>query len=627
MNSSTAPVTWVSIPRGVTSLSTAAVLLTLIGWASTVPHWWAFSFLELLPGWLRLAGTGTILALAYMWPTLQDWSRDWGGGRNWRAQSGVLLLAGSAFAVFREQTPHGDALYKLHLLENTPIAANPYIWKEPLDSLLQYALAGLAQSLGYPAAAGIAALSVLSGLVFVGALMLAARWLADVPITKTLLILSVVGSGSMLLWFGHVENYSGSTAFAFLTLVLGCGAFLHYAPLWAVGLAVGTAVSFHPQAALILPALWLILLHPHLRAQSVQMSAAALTVPLLTAGLLLYQGVPLPTFAQGYAGDTQLFWTPAELANPARLAAILQNLWLIVPLWPIWLFVNLPALRHPQLRRDPIFQWLGTAALCLVIYFVTFQNDLPRWRDWDLYAIVAPPINLWGAYSALRLSSIPSSPAGRILSGSILPAAAMVAAMLASSWIGVNHAYAWVRPTPAERHLWSAYHLQDLTTLLDSASISPATPICDQPENCARVALTRFTMPQTGDQRTTLFAHAPARISLPLTLPDAPTLLWLSAALDPDAWGWGGDGVTFQVNITAAEIEEVLWSRHLRPDLPDDQTWHDLLLPLDAYTGQQVTLHLVTDPGPNRDARADRAGWGNPWLLRGKLDTRPLPPD
>ncbi len=51
----------------------------------------------------------------------------------------ALLLALVGFWLLRENTWHGDALYKVALLESTPLRDNPYIWKEPLDSLLEYA--------------------------------------------------------------------------------------------------------------------------------------------------------------------------------------------------------------------------------------------------------------------------------------------------------------------------------------------------------------------------------------------------------------------------------------------------------------------------------------------------------
>ena len=126
-------------------------------------------------------------------------------------------------------------------------------------------------------------------------------------------------------------------------------------------------------------------------------------------------------------------------------------------------------------------------------------------------------------------------------------------------------------------------------------------------------------MPQNGDTRAVIFAHAPARISFPLDVPRTPSFLWVSPALDPLAWGWGGDGVTFRVRVAQEGSDTVLWERHLTPGNPADQYWVEAFVPLDAYAGQRVNLVLETDPGPAGNADADRAGWGMPWLMSGTL--------
>lgn len=165
---------------------------------------------------------------------------------------------------------------------------------------------------------------------------------------------------------------------------------------------------------------------------------------------------------------------------------------------------------------------------------------------------------------------------------------------------------------------------------LSVVAVTPDTPFCadpaSDPTGCRRVSLTRFTMPENGDSRPVIFAPAPARVALPLAAPDERSFLWLSPALDPAAWGWGGDGVTFQVHVQAGGRDELLCRRHLAPDNPADREWGNVCLRLDPYRGQEVTPVLVTDPGPAGAVGADRAGWGRPWLMRGTpevCDARP----
>ncbi len=111
-------------------------------------------------------------------------------------------------------------------------------------------------------------------------------------------------------------------------------------------------------------------------------------------------GRPLPGGGGGAAGvpggETQLFWMPWEALAPARLWDALVNLWLVAPLLP-------PDRRHhhgpapPRLRQDRTFA-SPLASLGMLAFHFTFQNELPRPRDWDLFAIVGPTITLWGLY-------------------------------------------------------------------------------------------------------------------------------------------------------------------------------------------------------------------------------------
>ncbi|RIK36010.1 MAG: hypothetical protein DCC55_28635, partial [Chloroflexi bacterium] len=106
------------------------------------------------------------------------------------------------------------------------------------------------------------------------------------------------------------------------------------------------------------------------------------------------------------------------------------------------------------------------------------------------------------------------------------------------------------------------------------------------------------------------------------TVPNERAFLWLSPALDPEAWGWGGDGVTFEAAVARDGQETTLYTRHLNPAETYDLGWQEALIPLDAYRGERIDLILSTHPGPANNDAADRAGWGLPWLLRGTPDVR-----
>jgi hypothetical protein len=606
-----------------------ALLVSAGGWVLGNQSLWAFSFLTFVPLTLRLLMAAMVLLT---WALVTEYAtRDTRFGvRITHYASHIthhigILGAGLLFWLLREQTWHGDALLKVKLLGTQTLQSDPYVWKEPLDSLLAYTMTGWLAKLGQPPEMAVALLSVLAGMIYVAALLWVGRLLGDSPGQRVIYAIGLLALGSSQLWFGHVENYSLVTALSMVTMALAVGCVRQQVALGWVGLAAGGALSLHPQAVFILPALLLLLERRRVWRQVVTLLCTGLIAPGVTVGAMLGMGVPWPDLANGYAGDPQLFWRPDQLWAPAQLSDALNNLWLLAPLAPLWLVAGLWAWGQPVLRQDRLWRYLTGVAAGLLVYHFVFQNDLPRPQDWDLFAIVGPAITLWGLYAWLHLTPSPDHPViftGQALSQQLLWPALTFALLLTGAWVGVNHTLTLIRPHADSRAIFQRYRLRELTTLLPQATVIPAEPICGEANGCERVALTAFTMPQDGDSRPTLFAHAPAQIAIPLQVPSERSFLWLSPALDPVAWGWGGDGVTFRLLVAHAGGEELLWSRHLSPSNPADLDWQELLAPLDQFRGQMVTILLVATPGPANNDAGDRAGWGLPWLMRGTPDTR-----
>jgi hypothetical protein len=163
----------------------------------------------------------------------------------------------------------------------------------------------------------------------------------------------------------------------------------------------------------------------------------------------------------GYAGDSQLFWTPSQMVAPAHLWDALNNLLLVAPLTPLWIGAGLWALRRPEMRRDGIFRYLTGVVAGLLVYHFTFQNDLSRQEDWDLFAIVGPGLTLWGLYAHQDV--------GR---RALVPALTF-ATVFTLAWVGVNHTYS-NRPSADQRSRYSSYHVLDLATQLPRLMV--ATP-------------------------------------------------------------------------------------------------------------------------------------------------------
>jgi hypothetical protein len=605
----------------------ALLLATAGGWALDLRALWAFSFLTYLPLPLRLTLAALVL-IATILPLLLPHSTvpiPHSSFPTSHSLFPILLFAiGLAFWLLRERTYHGDALLKLKLLSEQTIQTDPYVWKEPLDSVLAYSTTALLRMWGQPPETAIALLSVLAGLVYVATVFYVARLLAGEPGQRACYGVGLLALGSTQLWFGHIENYSLVTAAAFAATALAIGYIHGRNRLWPVGLAAGLAVSFHPQALFTLPALLFLLERREWLRQGLVLAVSGLVGPVLTLLIMVAWRVPWPAVNGGFAGDDQLFLTPAQALDPAQLWDAVNNLWLIAPLAPLWLALGGWALTRRSLWQERTFRYLTGLAAGLLLYHFSFQNDLPRPQDWDLFAIVGPGFTLlglwvWAAWRAQRGSGIPGA-----IHPTVWPALTF-ALLFTLSWVGVNATLTLIRPQSDQRAIYARYQLLDLTTLLPQAQVTPPDPICAEPIGCERVVLTSFTMPQDGDSRPVIFAHAPARISLPLAVPEERTFLWLSPALDPTAWGWGGDGVTFVVAVAHNGGETTLYTRHLDPANGDDLGWQEALIPLDEYGGQEIQLLLITHPGPANNDAADRAGWGLPWLLRGTPDLRDEP--
>ena len=460
-------------------------------------------------------------------------------------------------------------------------------------------------------------------MVYVTAVLLIIRFLCDDLRWRIVFATGLLALGSSQLWFGHVENYSWVTATAMVSIAWAIGYLQGRIPLWLSGAAGGLAISFHPQAIFIAPALLCLIQRKRWLRQIWILGASGLVAPVVTLIVMRLAGAPLPNFGNGYAGDTQLFWTMAEALNPGQLMHDLDNLLLVAPLSPLWFLAGIWAMLRSRLRHDRIFLYLTCVAAGLLVYQISFQNDLPRWRDWDLFAIAGPGITLWGLYASMILIQDASLRLDyrRALATTLAPAL-VFAGVFTSGWVGVNHDYILLRPRAGQQELYRPYRALDLMQKLGQAHIAPTTPICAQTTGCERVTATTFTMPQNGDRRPVIFAHAPAHVTFSIRVPKQPSFLWLSPALDPVAWDWGGDGVTFQVSVAANGVEQILWSRNYAPNRSQDRTWHEALIPLNRYRGQTVDLTLTTLPGPMNNDASDRAGWGLPWLMIGTPDLR-----
>ncbi len=571
-------------------LFTAAALAALIatagghtlGWDGL----WMFALLVHIPLWLRLLLAAPILLAAIIPPINQSTNQP-------PLHPLILPFAALIFWFFRERTLHGDGPGKLFLHTTATLQTDPYVWKEPLDSLLAYMLSGFFKNWGLPPENAIALWSVLAGVLFLVAAGKIAGLLGRDRGEEWRYFLALIASGSALLWFGHIENYSLVTAVSVASTALALAHLRGQVPLWSVGLVAGAAAALHPQAAFAFGGLlvlmdwsalgrgkWQIWLR-----QGVELGISGAIVPVLTVVIMFALGVPLPGSGGGGGaagipgGETQLFWMPWEALAPARLWDALVNLWLVAPLLPLLIVGIVMALRAPRLRRDPIFAYLTLAGLGMLAYHFSFQNELARPRDWDLFAIVGPYITLWGVWGMHNAqwpmhngAATPQSPIPNPQSRLFLT----FALVFTIAWVGVNHAVAFVDPDPAHPVWFQRVRVADLAELVPAQEVR------------------QISGADGGEAETAIFVADGDKVSLGLALPDEPLFLWVQ----PQAVGDGD--VRFELRLIPAQGDPLAWQ---------GRAGEDVRLPLDAVQGQTVAIILWAEGGDGL--------WVTPWILAG----------
>ena len=122
----------------------------------------------------------------------------------------------------------------------------------------------------------------------------------------------------------------------------------------------------------------------------------------------------------------------------------------------------------------------------------------------------------------------------------------------------------------------------------------------------------------SGIRKTSIDAHPPWQgiigdtfAEWTLSLPDSSDIrLEFDIGLPDDSKN--SDGVSFIVSIQGNEI----FKEHY-----NQQKWKHISLDLTPYRGQDITLRLTTNPGPNENTVSDGAKWGEPKIIAAPPDT------
>jgi ABC-type polysaccharide/polyol phosphate transport system ATPase subunit len=130
-------------------------------------------------------------------------------------------------------------------------------------------------------------------------------------------------------------------------------------------------------------------------------------------------------------------------------------------------------------------------------------------------------------------------------------------------------------------------------------------------ENAEGIPVQPQTIEIQSTPRRVIFAHPPSRITYTVPIEPESSLAFAIGIL-PDAWDKIPQGVKFDIEVISDGATETLFSRVLQPKRNiGDRGWHNFILPLEKFSGKNVTIALVTT-GSGNDLSYGWSAWG--WI-------------
>jgi hypothetical protein len=351
----------------------------------------------------------------------------------------VAALCAIPFYLLRVQHLRwGDAKVLIQAIPH-PDFKLTYVWQAPLDVFIHakgWALGN--QLFGWPDPRPVYwILSTAAGVAFVWVLLGLARWLGRNRAERALVVGLVITLGTMVLFFGYIENYTFMTLGVLIYIWLALLALRGETSLVWAAVALAITNAFHPSTIILIPTLlytgfltaragrpvsesnrpaW----HVGQRyPRSVWSGLASILVPyalvLAGVGALMTvggHGIDALLGADAPGGGDRRWFVPLIRATTkfehytmfslGHLQDIVNEQLLVAPaIWPGLILVATFAWRRLPLR-DPAFRLLATMAACYLLLSLVWNPDYGGQRDWDLFAPAAIPAAILLAYALPR---------------------------------------------------------------------------------------------------------------------------------------------------------------------------------------------------------------------------------
>ncbi|MEW6049582.1 MAG: tetratricopeptide repeat protein [Candidatus Zixiibacteriota bacterium] len=328
----------------------------------------------------------------------------------WLISASILVALGVCFILLRNRTHFlGDGYTLLaNLADQNPVAKGRNLGEHMVHVWLKDLLGG------DPKAAALSSfrmISIGSGLLFVAASAITARFLYTSNLKRVLFTLGLAGGGWALLFFGYAENYSLFTLSIALFLLAGVLHTRGRISRWWILLPLALALFFHSLGATLLPAAaYLLMKDTSLGLAIGQISRQTRTGVIVICGVIgvaifiqlyttdyFFRFAFVPFIANRFTIDGYTLLSARHLIDYLNLLMLLfPGLLVLLSLLPE---VSLgKILHHAEIRFVLI-----TVAVTMGTMFV-LDPKLGMPRDWDLFSLPGIPIVLFALLVLLASS-------------------------------------------------------------------------------------------------------------------------------------------------------------------------------------------------------------------------------
>lgn len=307
----------------------------------------------------------------------------------------IGLSAGVLFWAFRVRTFFlGDGSLRANEINR----GAEFSVSAPLDFLVH---AKLTKLLGWDAFGAYAALSVLSGALFVFLILLLADRIGERSSEKALIFLVIITMGANLLFFGYVESYTLVYAAMIAYLLFALGYLMERNGLASPVILFLLAVSLHVSALVLLPSLLYVMLSRRPREAAIFRLLLSIGVVLLVGGGLLLLRIYGPEQeGLGYYLISPLGGGESSysLFSSAHLVDFINHQLLISPAGILICAASILGFPGKMNLKDKVVRFLLVVSACTLAYALVVDPKLGYARDWDLFALTGFGYTLLGLY-------------------------------------------------------------------------------------------------------------------------------------------------------------------------------------------------------------------------------------